>query len=271
MSSAGAPARRTDMNKLLERFDSAADRLAIYLPPDISEDQFVALCRRALTDNPAIAECEHRSVLRALSSCAQTGLPPDGELSSLVVRRSRNGPPTVTWSPTFRGLLALSYRVGQVQSVTAYAVGENDEFRVTLGMTPDVEHLPALIGRGEIVAAYAVATLKGGRQVVELLTSEDLAQIKSASPAGSKGKGPWAEWPAEMARKAALRRLLKKLPTVTANYSAKPGARVDRSTGEIVDAVPTHLSDADIAAGFDRLDDADLEGHSEWLEDYEQS
>ena len=85
MNTQTAPARR-DMNSLLERVEQSRSQLQAYLPEGVNVDRFMALARRAVAEQPGLAECSTGSVLRAISNCASSGLPLDGQFSSLIVR-----------------------------------------------------------------------------------------------------------------------------------------------------------------------------------------
>lgn len=209
MNTNTAPARR-DMQGLLDRIDGARTQLEAYLPDGVKIDRFMALARRAVAEQPRLAECSTGSVLRALSDCAQSGLPIDGQFSSLIIRNSKHGRPTATWDPTYRGMISLAMSSGFVTDVQSFSVTENDEFSVELGSEPKIKHVPALLQGGRIIAAYAWARLRSGRLVIEVMGREDLDKIKKSSPAGERG--PWGQWESQMAKKSAVRRLLKKLP-----------------------------------------------------------
>lgn len=215
MNASQAPARR-DMGTLLQRVDQARDQLAAYLPDNVKPENFMALARRAITEQPELAQCSSVSVLRALSRCASSGLALDGQFSTLTVRKSKNGPPTASWDPTYRGMITLALSSGFVTDVQSFVVKAEDEFRVEQGTEPKIHHIPALLRGGRVVAAYAWARLRSGQLVVEILGADDIAAIKAKSPAGDRG--PWGHWGDQMARKSAVRRLLKKLPAGPARF-----------------------------------------------------
>jgi phage RecT family recombinase len=209
MNTNHAPARR-NVDNLLEQVERSQLQLAAYLPDNVKLENFMALARRAITEQPELAQCSSVSVLRALSRCASSGLPLDGQFSSLIIRKSKNGPPTATWDPSYRGMITLALSSGFVTDVQSFVVKAEDEFRVEQGTEPKIHHIPALLRGGRVVAAYAWARLRSGQLVVEVLGADDIAAIKAKSPAGDKG--PWGSWADQMARKSATRRLLKKLP-----------------------------------------------------------
>jgi phage RecT family recombinase len=229
-----APEPHAPQNPLVTAIDQHRDQLATYLPRGAPRDRFMAIAKRAVLDNPDLLECSTQSVLRAVAACAASGLPLDGRFSSLVVRRPRQGRPVAVWDPTYRGMVYLALESGHVVDVASYAVHARDEFTYELGASPRVFHRPWIKGdRGPVVAAYAVATLKDGGKVHEVLGRDDLERIRAASPAGDKG--PWSTWPDRMASKSAMRRLLKRLPAAdigTLERARQHVAEYDDGEGE---------------------------------------
>jgi phage RecT family recombinase len=230
---------RADVNALLEEVSRGEESLTAYLPEGITPQRFMALARRAVQEQPGLAECSATSVLRALRECALSGLELDGKNSTLIVRKSKQGRPMATWDATYRGMISLALASGQVRSVEAQAVRAADVFTVELGSEPKLIHRPLVTGaRGDVVAVYAIADLAAGGRMIELLTAEDIARIRAVSPAGDKG--PWGPWDDEMARKAALRRLLKKLPASNIRR-ASPGPRIPSPGGQRLTARPLRV------------------------------
>jgi recombination protein RecT len=196
---------------MLGEIDAQQQVLASYMPAGVSELRFMALARRAVLDNPDLWECSTSSVLRALSAAAASGLPIDGKMSSLIVRRPKQGKPIAVLDPSYRGMVYLALESGHVRAVEARAVHARDVFDVELGTETKITHRPHLAtDRGQVVASYAVAELKTGGTVSEVLGLADLEQIRASSP--SADRGPWRSWPDRMAMKSAIRRLLKRLP-----------------------------------------------------------
>jgi recombination protein RecT len=196
---------------MLDAIAEQRDVIASYLPPHVHISRFLPLANRAVLDNPDLWECSSSSVLRALGAAAASGLPIDGKMSSLIVRRPKQGKPIAVWDPSYRGMVYLALESGHVRAVEAFAVHARDVFEVQLGTDAKITHRPQLAGdRGPVIASYAVAELKTGGKVSEVLGIADLEHIRASSPAPEKG--PWGTWPDRMAMKSALRRLLKRLP-----------------------------------------------------------
>jgi len=209
------PPARSNLTVLMEEVRRRESELTAYLPQGISAERFMQLARKAITDKPDLATCSTHSVLKALRDCATSGLPLDGHYSSLVIRRSKGGegPTLAGWDASAHGMTWLAMESGFVRSVDSDVVREHDEFRYERGSAPLLHHVPLVTGaRGPVIASYAVAVLKDGSKQIEVLLHEDLARIKAASSSGDRG--PWNEqqWPDEMAKKSAIRRLLKRLP-----------------------------------------------------------
>ena len=109
-------------------------------------------------------------------------------------------------------------RSGAVQQVWAETVHANDQFSYRIGTDPAITHVPAVGDRGEFLAAYAVARLPNGCVQFVVLDSDEIQRIRSAS--ASSDSGPWVAWFEEMAKKSAIRRLVKQLPVSTDDQRA---------------------------------------------------
>lgn len=114
----------------------------------------------------------------------------------------------------YRGLISLARRSGEITSINAEIVYENDTFDLVLGVAPQVTHKPMLDGpRGEPKLAYMVANFKDGGHHFEWMTMEEIMSIKARSSAVQSGKKtPWDTDRDEMIRKTVIRRGWKYLP-----------------------------------------------------------
>ena len=72
-------------------------------------------------------------------------------------------------------------------------------------------HTPTDGDPGDMIATYAVARLRDGGAQFEWLWKREVDSIRASSRAGNSG--PWVTHYDEMAKKTALRRLCKLLPT----------------------------------------------------------
>jgi recombination protein RecT len=128
-----------------------------------------------------------------------------------VIFRGKAGP-QVQYMPMIGGLLKKLRNSGELASISAHVVYANDEFRYELGDNENIVHRPCLTGnRGEAIAAYAIAKTKDNAIYREVMSVEEIEQVRSVSRA--KDAGPWSTWWGEMARKTVTRRLCKRLPS----------------------------------------------------------
>jgi recombination protein RecT len=172
-----------------------------------------AALKTELRANDKLRESDPAKVLGAFSYGLQLGLVP-GPLG--LVHFIPFGS-EVVFLVGYRGYIELAYRTGLVKDVSAELVYEGEPFAVKLGTSPKIEHerdgAPA---ERAIVAAYAVAHLKSGGVVSNVIYEPDWERARSRSQLGAKNRGPWADDRAAMIRKTAYRRLEPKLPKTAA-------------------------------------------------------
>ena len=89
-------------------------------------------------------------------------------------------------------------------------------------------HKPALTGRGDMVAVYAVFRTKSGGYGFEVMGKSDVDEhMRKYSKAAAKGSSPWTTNYEEMAKKTVLKRVLKYAPVASEFVRA---AAVDEAT-----------------------------------------
>lgn len=178
------------------------------LPTHIAPEKFERVALTALGQNTDLASCTPQSVMNALVKCAQDGLLPDGKEAALVKYGN-----TATYMPMVYGLIKKMRNSGEIQSVNAYVIYENEEFDYVIeNGEQKFTHRPKLTGeRGKPVAAYCTVLLKDGGCHVELMNVEE---IEKARNAGKAANGPaWKNWWTEMAKKTVIHRAAKRVPT----------------------------------------------------------
>jgi len=102
---------------------------------------------------------------------------------------------------------------GEISTWSVQAVYENDTFDFCLGDEEHITHKPALANRGKLIAVYSIVTMKDGEKSREVMSVEDVNQIRARSRSGNSG--PWQTDFAEMAKKTVVRRHSKRLPLST--------------------------------------------------------
>lgn len=184
-------------------------KFAEVLPKDIDPDKFVNVVLSAIATNPDLQNADTSSFLVASMKCASDGLIPDGREAALVVQSDRK----VRYMPMVAGLLKKCRNSGDIKSIGANVVYERDEWEYFIDDEgPHFKHRPMIDGdRGKARCAYAYCKTNDGGMYVEVLTLSDITKIQACS----RGKGPWATWWEEMAKKSAIRRLSKRIPMST--------------------------------------------------------
>lgn len=199
-----------------------ADQNKLALPPHIPVHKFVRAAHQAIRRTRSIEKCTVASIYDACERAATDGLMLDGREASIVVRKER-GVFVAKYEPMYQGLLKLIRQSGAVSNVRARLIHKNDHFKRILGDDERYEHEPVELGEpaGDIVGAYAIATLKDGEIVRDLMDREQLDGIRERSAGWQAFKAkkisdtPWNSDYGEMARKTVLRRLVKYLPKST--------------------------------------------------------
>ncbi|HEJ2442793.1 TPA: recombinase RecT, partial [Burkholderia multivorans] len=191
-----------------------------------SPDRMLKIALGALRTTPKLMECTVESLMGAVVQCSQLGLEPNTPLGHAYLipfeKKKKVGGEWVTEKVEtqivigYKGLIDLARRSGQVVSIAAHAVHEHDHFDYAFGLDEKLEHKPAMSARGRVIAFYAVAKLVGGGHAFEVMSAEQVNEIRDASQnykfARDKEKTVWGQHYEEMGRKTVLRRLFKYLP-----------------------------------------------------------
>lgn len=176
---------------------------AALLPQDWPVERFIYVARKAIQNNPKLAECGP-SLLSALMESAQLGLEPNTPVGHCYIIPYGQ---TAKFIIGYKGYIELMMRSGKVSFVDANVVHEEDKWVYEKGLTPRLEHTPSPEPNpGPIIAAYAIVHLKdGGKPFCWMWKREtDAIKARSASKAG-----PWVTDEEEMTKKCPIRRVAK--------------------------------------------------------------
>lgn len=188
-------------------------QLAAALPSHISPDRISRIALTEMRKTPALRECDPYSLFGSIMQASQLGLELGGALGHayLVPFRSKRGM-DAQFIVGYRGMIDLARRSGQIVSLQAHAVHQGDDFDFAYGLDERLHHIPTsdVANRGEIIAFYAVAKLKGGGHQLEVMWKSEVDAVRAQSKAGNSG--PWVSHYEEMGKKTVIRRLFKYLP-----------------------------------------------------------
>jgi recombination protein RecT len=207
--------------------DKMKSEIARAVPKHVNPDRMARVALTALRTTPGLAETDAASFAGSIMSCAQLGLEPNTPLGHayLIPRWSNKRKCTeATLLLGYQGMIALARRSGEVGAIYAYVVREGDDFAWSLGLNPDVRHVPSDDPAREekpITHAYAVAKLKNedgtpGDSVFVVLTRPQIDARRGRGGGSDKDKyGPWVTDYESMALKTAVRALWRWLPKST--------------------------------------------------------
>lgn len=179
----------------------------------------VGFCLQAVNTSPQLKKCTKSSLLASVYQIASIGLSlnPVKKEAYLIPRWSRDNGMEAQLMPSYQGLIKLVTDTGSVKNVYCNLVYEGDEFDVELGTTQIVTHKPKFKTK-DIQLVYAVAVLPDGNKQIEVMTIQDIEEIRERSDAyqafkaGKMKTTVWVTDKGEMCRKTVLRRIVKYLP-----------------------------------------------------------
>lgn len=184
------------------------------LPSVMTPERFTRIVLSAISSNPKLAETTPQSFLGAMMQSAQLGMEVNTVLGQAYILPYNNkGVMEAQFQLGYKGLIDLAYRSGEVESIQAHIVYENDKFDVQYGLEPKLEHIPADSDRGEPVKVYAIFRTKSGGYGFEVMSMDDVRTHASKySKAYNSSYSPWKTNFEEMAKKTVLKRVLKYAP-----------------------------------------------------------
>ena len=263
------PAKQAGGSVVSAFFEANRGTLAALLPSQMPVERMLKLALGALRTTPKLMECTTESLFGAVVVCAQLGLEPNPPLGHAYLipfeKRAKRGSEWVTERTDvqvvigYKGMLDLARRSGQIISIAAHEVCENDVFSLAYGTDERLDHRPALSRRGNVIGFYAVAKLVGGGYAFEFMSREDVDAIRDASQgfkaaetsakrSGRAPDSPWHNNYVEMGRKTVLRRLFKYLPI---SIEAANAAAIDYRAV----TAPAALDDTVLTAEYEHEDD----------------
>lgn len=212
---------------LKDMLEKMKGSIAQTLPRHITPERLIKTLLTAANRNPALLECTQASVMETIFRAAELGLDLSGTLGEAYPVPFNNkikvpngqGGTTEQWRKTcqliigYRGLEKLAWQSGEIQTIDAEVVCQNDRFIFRKGFEPALEWEPSRGERGEPIGAYALIITKAGGRMARFMTREDIEKVRQG--AQSKDSPAWRNHWSEMARKTVLRRVMKDAPLST--------------------------------------------------------
>lgn len=241
---------RTPYESLKRQLEnSKAEFLPLFGGSRENVDKFIRVVLNAVLNNGDLLGADRRSLIASCMKAAQDGLMPDGREAVLNIYSTKVKTPRgeewvqqVQYLPMVGGLIKNLYLSGEVLTLDAAVVFENDKFRWVRGDEPRLEHEPTLADDpGNILAAYCVVKLKSGELKREVMPWRDIERVRAMSKSAEGANAPWVKWLDQQCIKSVIKRIYKQLP------KAERFEQVDRSDNEALGFAATPSSVADIA------------------------
>jgi recombination protein RecT len=138
----------------LERFKP---QLSMALPKHLNADRMARLALTAFSQNPALQQCEPRTIVASLMVAGQMGLEIGVSGQGYLVPYKR----TCTFVPGWQGIVDIVNRSGRA-SVWTGAVFEGDKFDYELGDSPRLKHQPSGEDDPDLLThVYAIGRVNG--------------------------------------------------------------------------------------------------------------
>lgn len=216
-------------------------QIAAALPKFLDTEHFV---RSALTEfrlNPALTDCSVPSVLGYFMQAAACGLEPAsvlGQCYPVPFNNKKTGKKECQFLLSYKGMLSIARRSGEIASVIAEVVHEKDVFEIEYGLNPNLIHKPCIDGNaGPMIGAYVVVRFKGDgvEPLIKYMPKSEIDKHRARSKASSSG--PWVTDYEEMAKKTVFRSIFKWLPVSIEQVMATTGdGAVAKYNSNAVDA-----------------------------------
>ena len=217
----GIIAKKTEEKAAAHSPTSIKDWIRVYksqidaaLPAVMTAERFTRIALSAVSNTPKLAQCTAPSFIGAMMNAAQLGLEPNtplGQAYLIPYENKKKGVTECQFQIGYKGLVDLAYRSGEVKTVGAQIVYENDEFDFEFGLEPKLKHKPAKSNRGEPAWVYAMFKLINGGEGFEVMSIENIRE-HAKKYSKSYNSGPWQTNFEEMAKKTMIKKVLKYAP-----------------------------------------------------------
>jgi recombination protein RecT len=251
-----------EIQTLVKRAATVRDLVTRYIPEikkaiprGIDAARFARVALTMLPGNPSLLECDPKTLLGGILQAAAWGLELDPVLGmAYLIPYGKKAQIIIG----YQGLIALARRSGEVRNIIPQSIYEKDEFQYELGLHPKLVHKPANgADRGNLIAVYAVASMREGAPEFRFMWKYEVDAIRSRSRA--KDSGPWVTDYEAMAWKTVIRRLCKYLPrTVELAKAIEMDEKVDSGIEQdlqdaLMPTIDVTVTDESAKSSLDKL------------------
>jgi recombination protein RecT len=208
-----------DVKTLLHN-DQARQQLAAVAAKHMNPERMMRVVANAIRTTPKLQEAEPLSFLGALMQCAALGLEPNSSMGHAYLVPFKNNRKGVTEVQTiigYKGLKALAWRSGSIDTMHADVVySDDEEWSYGYGTDTHLRHKPGP-QQGEKTHAYCHVKLKDGGQAFVVLPWSHVLRVrdgsqnwKTAVKFNKTADSPWSTHEDVMAAKTAVRYLFQR-------------------------------------------------------------
>jgi len=175
----------------------------------------------------AMAMKEPAQLRQAIYNVALTGLSLNPVLKHgyILPRKGK-----LIFEPSYMGMTEFLIQAGTIIQMQSSVVCAGDLIDIQMGDTQSITHrINMTAARGDVIGAYAIATLPTGQKQYEVMTRDEIDSIRKRSQGGQA----WESDFSEMARKTVVRRIFKHLPKTTLSDAAENAFKVFDENNEI--------------------------------------
>lgn len=250
------------MEMALQRMDELVKSGMVNVAPNYSYQNAMRLGWLMIIDNGYHEKATKPSIMFALLKMAMEGLNPAKRQCSFILYGNK-----LTLQREYQGSITMAKRAGLL-SVVANAIFKGDQFKFEIdhetGLKKIMQHETSFESYGgEVIGAYAIAKLKDGRSLVEVMT---MTQIRKAWEQGPmKGNSPaHKNFPDQMAMKTAISRCLKPIINSSDDAALFDSEDDETANGDTPSIADTKLIISENANKGDSIgfDDADGQEHA---------
>lgn len=209
-------AQRPMADRIADTLETRLPQFLAVAPPGLGEMGVKRLIRQAsiaVARSEKLAACSKASVAISVLQAVELGIDLAGARPQGWIVPFKGEAKLML---SYQGLADIAYRDGAVKVIQARAVYEEDDFEIDYGNpAKPVRHTPALSADGpvgKIIGSYALAALpESPWPAFEWVDVTEIEHIRRSSR--SADSDAWQNWYTEMAKKCAVRRMCKLLPT----------------------------------------------------------
>lgn len=259
---------------IFDLIESRKDQFAQAAGNNMDVNKFLRIATFCIRTNPTLMKCSAPSLMSALMQSAQLGLEPGvlGHCYLVPFWSSKLKSFEATFIISYKGMIELARRSGNIQSIAARIVYENDDFQFEYGLEEKLTHKPCVNGdRGQMKLVYMIAHFTSGGHYIEVMSKAEIDTVmmssKSYDTKTKQPTGPWKDHYEEMAKKTVIRRAWKYLPisvddarVVEQEGTVKHQIAEDMSTVPWIDADAYAVEDVPEQSDDDKADGADENG-----------